>query len=69
MGYPRFQENQTYQLSCIYNQKDDWVFNEIYMGNWCWKKQKKFLVGDIIILILLASDKTMMSLSHRNQVF
>ena len=33
MGYPGFWKNQIYQSSCIYNQKDDWVYNEMHMGN------------------------------------
>ncbi len=69
IGHPRFWENQPYQLSCIYNQKDDQVYNERHMGNWWWEKQKKLPVGTTIISILLASDKTMMSLSHGDQVF
>lgn len=33
------------------------------------KKQKKLPFGATIIPILLASDKTIMSLSHGNQIF
>ncbi len=64
MGHPRFRENQTYEPSRIYNQNDDWVYNEMYMGNWWWEKQKELPAGATIIPILLASDKTVMSLSH-----
>ncbi len=68
MGYPGFWENKTYQPSRIYNQNDDQVYNKMYMGNWWWEKQKKLPAGAIIIPILLASDKTIMSLSHGDQV-
>ncbi len=40
----------------------------MYTGNWWWEKQKKLPVRTTIILILLASDKTIMNLSHRDQV-
>ncbi len=40
----------------------------MYTGNWWWEKQKKLLVGATIIPILLASEKTVMSLSHGDQV-
>ncbi len=33
MGYLEFWENQTYQPSCIYNQKDDQIYNEMYTDN------------------------------------
>ena len=64
MGHTSFWENQTYQLSRVYNQKEDWVYNEMYMGDWWWNKQKELAVEATIIPILLVSDKTVMSLSH-----
>ncbi len=68
MGHPGFWENQTYQSFRIYNQNDDRVYNEMYTGNWWQEKQKELLARAIIIPILLASDKTIMSLSHGDQV-
>ena len=68
MGHPGFWENQIYQPSCIYNQKDDRVYNEMHTGNWWWEKQKKLPAGATIIPVLLASDKTVMSLSHGDQI-
>ena len=41
----------------------------MHTGNWWWEKQKKVPAGATIIPILLANDKTMMSLSHGDQVF
>ncbi len=69
MGHPGFWENQTYQPFHIYNQNDDRVYNEMYAGNWWWEKQKELLVETTIIPILLASGKTVMSLSYKDQVF
>ncbi len=69
MGHPGLWENQTYQVSRIYNQNDDQVYNEMYMGNWQQEKQKELLARATIITILLASDKTVMGLSHGDQVF
>lgn len=69
MGHLGIQENQIYQSSYIYNQNDDWVYNEMHRGNWWQEEQKEFPAEAIIILILLASDKTIMSLSHKDQVF
>ncbi len=40
----------------------------MHTGNWWWEKQKELPVGATIIPILLASDKTVMSLSHGDQV-
>ena len=33
MGYTGFWKNQTYQPSRVYNQKKDWVYNEMYTGD------------------------------------
>ncbi len=40
----------------------------MYTGNWWWEKQKKLPIKATIIPILLVSDKTKISLSHRDQV-
>ena len=41
----------------------------MYTGNWWWEKQKILFTEVTIIPILLASDKTVISLSHGDQVF
>lgn len=38
------------------------------MSNWWLKIQKNLSVGNIIIPIFLANDKTVISLSHRDQI-
>lgn len=40
----------------------------MYISNRLWEKQKKLLVKAIIFPILLASNKTIISLSHGNHV-
>ena len=40
----------------------------MYTGNWWWEKQKELPAGATIISVLLASDKTIMSLSHGDQI-
>ena len=39
----------------------------MYTGDWYWKQQMKHPPKVTIILILLSSDKTVMSLSHGDQ--
>ena len=68
IGYTSFWKNQIYQPSYIYNQKEDRVYNKIYTGDWWRNKQTELSAGAIIILILLASDKSVISLSHRDQI-
>ena len=41
----------------------------MYTGDWWWDKQKKLSAKAIIIPILFASDKIVMSLSNRDQIF
>ena len=40
----------------------------MHTGNWWWEKQKELSARATIILVLLASDKTIMSLSHGDQI-
>ena len=68
MEHTGFWENQTYQPSRIYNQKEDWVYNEIYTGDWWWNKQIKLPTRATIIPIILVSDKIIISLSHGDQI-
>lgn len=49
MGYLRFQESYIYQSFCIYNQKYDLVYNEMYTNNWWMKKQIELLDETLII--------------------
>lgn len=68
IGHPGFLQNLTYQLLHVYNQNKDQIYNKIHTGNSCWEKQINFLVGVTIIPILIVSDKTIISLSHGDQV-
>lgn len=61
-------QNQTYQSSCIYNQKDNQIYNEIYTGNWSLIEQKKLLDSAKIIPILLTCNKTIINLNHGDEV-
>lgn len=69
MRHTRFKENQSYKSSPIYNQKEDRIYNKMYTSDWWWEKQKKLLAGATIIPILLTSDKTVMILSLKDQIF
>ncbi len=67
MGHPGFWHNQTYEPSCIYNENERQIYNEMHTGEWWWKQQKKYPPQATIIPILILSDKTVMSLSHEDQ--
>ena len=67
MGHPGFRHNQTYKPSCVYNENEHRVYNEMHTGEWWWKQQKEHPPQATIIPILISSDKTVMSLSHVNQ--
>ena len=64
---PGFWYNQIYKLSCIYNENEQQVYNEMHTGKWWWKQQKKYPPQATIIPILILSNKMIMSLSHRDQ--
>ena len=68
MGHPGFQHNQTYEPCRVYNQNEDRVYNEMHTGDWWWKQQMEHPPEATIIPILLSSDKTVMSLSHGDQI-
>ena len=46
---------------------DNRIYDEIHTGNWWWRTQGKIPDGGTIIPVLLASDKTMLSLHHGDQ--
>ncbi len=67
IGHPGFQYNQIYEPSHIYNQNKHRVYNEMHTGNWWLKQQMEHPPRARIILILLSSDKTVISPSHGDQ--
>ena len=34
MRYPDFWHNQTFEPSCVYNENEEQVYNEIHIGKW-----------------------------------
>ncbi len=68
MRYPGFRHDQTYEASRIYNENEQRVYNEMYTGKWWWKQQQKHPPQAIITPILILSNKTVMSLSHGDQI-
>ena len=68
MGYPGFWHNQTYEPSCIYNENEHQVYNEMHTGEWWWKKLKKHSSQVTIIPILISSDKMVMSFNYGDQI-
>ena len=64
MRYPGFRHNQIFELSRVYNENEERVYNEMHTGKWWWKQQKEHPPQATIIPILISSDKTVMSLSH-----
>jgi hypothetical protein len=46
---------------------DNRIYDEMHTGDWWWRIQEEIPDGGTIILILLASDKTMLSLHHGDQ--
>ncbi len=68
MGHPGFRHNQTYEPSRIYNENEQRVSNKMHTGEWWWKQQKEHSPQATIIPILISSDKTVMSLSHKDQI-
>ena len=67
IGHLGFWHNQTYEPSCVYNENEHRVYNEMHIGEWWWKQQKKHPSQAIIIFILILSNKTVMSLSYEDQ--
>ena len=65
--HPGFQHNQIFKPSCVYNENEEQVYNEMHTGKWWWKQQKEHFPQATIIPILISSDKTIMRLSHRDQ--
>ena len=47
---------------------DNRIYDEMHTANWWWRTQEEIPDGGTIIPILLASDKTMLSLHHGDQL-
>ncbi len=67
MGHPGFLHNQTYEPSRVFNKNEYQVYHEMHTGKWWWKQQKEHPSQATIIPIFISSDKTVMSLSYRDQ--
>ncbi len=62
-----FYDKQIYKPCYSYHQNKHRVCNDIHTGDWRWKQQIEHAFSITILLILLSSDETVMSLSHRDQ--
>ena len=67
MSHAGFWHNQTYKPSCVFNENEHRVYNEIYTNKWWWKQQKEYPFQATIMPILLLSKKIVMNLSHGDQ--
>ena len=69
MKYPDLWHNQTFELSCVYNENEEQVYKEMYTSKSWWKQQKEHPPQVTIIPILISNVKTVISVSHRDQIF
>ena len=69
MGYEPFEHYLLYTPVRQFSSAgaDNQIYDEMHTGGWWWRTQEEIPDGGTIIPILLASDKTMLSLHHGDQ--
>jgi hypothetical protein len=69
MGHEPFEHHLSYapvRQFCS-NSRNNRIYDEMHTGDWWWRTQGEVPDGGTIIPVLLASDKTMLSLHHGDQ--
>jgi Plavaka transposase len=69
MGHGPFEHHLSYAPVRQFcgTSSDNQIYDEMHTGNWWWRTQGEIPDGGTIIPVLLASDKTMLSLHHGDQ--
>jgi hypothetical protein len=68
MGHGPFEYHLSYTpVRQFCGTSDDRIYDEMHTGDWWWRTQGEIPDGGTIIPVLLASDKTMLSLHHGDQ--
>ncbi len=69
MGHGPFEHHLSYAPVRQFcgNGSDNRIYDEMHTGDWWWRTQGEVPEGGTIIPVLLASDKTMLSLHHGDQ--
>jgi hypothetical protein len=69
MGHEPFEHHLSYAPVRQFSStgSDNRIYDEMHTGDWWWRTQSEIPDGGTIIPVLLASDKTMLSLHHGDQ--
>ncbi|KII88252.1 hypothetical protein PLICRDRAFT_111519 [Plicaturopsis crispa FD-325 SS-3] len=69
MGNPEFDELKSYEPERVYTDEDGHVrrWDEMWTGDWWWEMQGRLPSGAVVAPVLLASDKTTLSLFKGDQ--
>jgi hypothetical protein len=69
MGHEPFEHHLSYAPVRQFSgtSSDNRIYDEMHTGDWWWRTQGEIPEGGTIIPVLLASDKTMLSLHHGDQ--
>ena len=69
MGHEPFEHHLSYAPIRLFSGAgvNNQIYDEMHTSDWWWRTQEEIPDGGTIIPILLASDKTMLSLHHGNQ--
>jgi len=64
IGHRPFKDALAYAPKRLYNAENHRVYNELYSGDWWWETQGKLPSGATVVPILIAVDKTQLTMHH-----
>ncbi len=66
LNHKSFKDNLIYASVKIKNNNDCIIYNEMYIDKWWWETQLQISAEDTVVLIIIASDETVMSQHYDN---
>ena len=61
-----FNNHLAYTSIHQYNENNDYIYIKMHISNWWWSTQKKLLSNATIILLFLATNKTVLTQHYKN---
>ncbi len=59
--YSSFADKLTYTLIQQYNTNESWIYSKMHTVNWWWHRQNDISTDDMIVSVLLKTDKTVLT--------
>ncbi len=64
IDHSSFADKLTYASIQQYNTNESWIYSEMHTMNWWWHRQNDISTDDMIVSVLLKTDKTVLTQHH-----